>query len=110
MAVIKRLEEKFNADSIATEVVYNHPNGRVIRFYIPKEKEVKPHKSKSSVFVTVLKGTLVFYIGKEDTHETLKAGDSVYYEPDELHGFKALEDSVVEAIISPDPSSQKLSL
>ncbi len=110
MAVIKRLEEKFDSESVTTEVVYNHPNGRVVRFYIPTGKEVKPHKSKSSVFVTVLKGALVFYIGKEDTHETLRAGDSVYYEPEELHGFKALEDSVVEAIISPDPSSQRLSL
>ncbi len=110
MAVIKRLEERFKEDSVNTEVVYNHPNGRVIRFYIPKEKEVKPHRSKSSVFITVLKGALVFYMGKEDAYETLKVGDSVYYEPDELHGFKALEDSVVEAIISPDPSSQRLSL
>jgi len=110
MAVIKKFEERFNKDAVKTEVVYDHPNGRVLRFYIPAGKEVKLHKSKSSVFITVIKGNLIFYIGDLNTHETLKTGDSIYYEPEEPHGFKASEDSVVEAIISPNPASQRLNL
>ncbi len=110
MSVVKHLELNFDEKSPRTEVVYNHEHARVIRFYLKDGQEIKPHKSPSSVFITVLKGELNFYMGKEDKEEILRAGDTVFYEPEELHGFKAIEDSVVEAIIVPNPSMGRINI
>ncbi len=55
------------------------------------------------MFITVLKGKLDFMIGSEDRKETLSEGQTVFYLPNEPHGFVALEDSVVQAVITPKP-------
>ncbi len=103
MAVIKKLEEKFSENNVEKELVYDNEHARVIRFYLMEGQEIKPHKSPSSVFITVLKGKLEFFIGKTNSSEILKEGDTVFYEPEELHGFKAIEKSIVEAVITPNP-------
>ncbi|NPB08488.1 MAG: cupin domain-containing protein [Aquificae bacterium] len=109
MAVIKILEEKFG-DRPVSEVVYEDENAKVVRFYVREGQEIKPHKSPSSVYITVLKGRLSFYIGKDSTEREVEAGGTVFYEPDELHGFRALEDSVVEAVITPKPTRTPVNL
>jgi quercetin dioxygenase-like cupin family protein len=108
MSVVKVLEEKFNPEAPGRELVYEDANAKVIRFFLKAGQEIKPHKSPSSVFISVLKGKLSFYLGKEDREEILEEGATVFYEPEELHGFKALEDSVVQAVITPNPTAQKL--
>lgn len=110
MSVVKPLEEKYNEDSPARELVYEDANAKVIRFFLKAGQEIKPHRSPSSVFISVLKGRLSFYLGKEDREEILEAGSTVFYEPEELHGFKALEDSVVQAVITPNPTAKRLSV
>jgi len=80
----------------------------VIRFYLKEGQEIKPHRSPSSVFITVLKGSLVF--SWEDGEGTLNEGDTIFYKPEELHGFRALKNSVVEATISPNPTAKRVSL
>ncbi len=107
MAVIKSLEEKFGEKPLS-EVVYQDENAKVVRFYLRKGQEIKPHSSPSSVFITVLRGSLSFL--SRDKEERLSSGDTIFYEPNELHGFKALEDSVVEAVITPRPDRARVNL
>lgn len=109
MSVVKRLEEKFGEKPVA-EAVYQDDNAKVVRFYLKQGQEIKPHSSPSSVFITVLKGKLAFVSGEEGKEEILSTGDTIFYEPQELHGFRALEDSVVEAVITPRPDKMRVSL
>jgi len=103
---VKRFEEKFSEQSPQNELVYEDENAKVIRFYLKEGQEIKPHRSNSSVFIVVLKGSLIFI--SENAEETLNQGDTIFYKPNELHGFKAIKDSVVEATISPNPTSRRL--
>ncbi|NPA40839.1 MAG: cupin domain-containing protein [Aquificae bacterium] len=109
MAVIKPLERKFKEDQPNRELVYEDSNAKVIRFYLKEGQEIKPHRSPSSVFISVLEGEVLFYIGEEGK-ETLREGGTVFYEPQELHGFKAITDCVVQAVITPNPTAKKLNL
>jgi len=104
--VIKVLEDKFNPEMPAREVVYNDDNVRVMRFYLKAGQEIKPHRSPSTVVLTVLQGRLSFYIGSEDREETLETGASVFYDPNEPHGFRAIEDSVAQAVVAPNPTKR----
>jgi len=106
MAKVAKLEKKFSEESPQRELVYQDRNARVIRFYLKGGQEIKPHTSPSSVFITVLKGKLSFCAGSVDKEDILEAGSTIFYEPEELHGFKALEDSVVEAVITPNPAQR----
>jgi len=106
MAKVAKLEEKFSEESPQRELVYQDTNARVMRFYLKGGQEIKPHTSPSSVFITVLKGKLSFCMGAADKEEILETGGTIFYEPQELHGFKALEDSVVEAVITPNPAQR----
>ncbi len=109
MAVIKSLEMNFQEDKPSRKLLYEDINAKVIRFYLKKGQEIKPHKSPSSVFICVLKGKGLFSL--PDGEETLlEEGSSVFYAPMELHGFKALEDLVVQAVIAPNPTAGKLKL
>ena len=107
MAEIKRLEEKFSEKPVS-EKVYEDENAKVVRFYLKEGQEIKPHRSPSSVFITVLKGKLIF--SAENGELEAKEGDTVFYKPNELHGFKALENSVVEAVITPKPQRTPIEL
>lgn len=98
--MVKRLELTFDPERPRSEVIYEDRNARVVRFYLKEGQEIRPHRSKSSVFITVLRGKLRFTVGKSE--EVLSTGDTAFYEPEEMHGFCALEDSVVEAVITPN--------
>ncbi len=108
MAVIKKLEENFSDLSPQRDLVYEDGNAKVIRFYLKEGQEIKPHRSPSSVFITVLRGSLVFT--SEEGEETLEEGTTIFYKPQELHGFRALKDSIVEATISPNPTAKRVNL
>ncbi|MDQ7038377.1 MAG: cupin domain-containing protein [Aquificota bacterium] len=97
MALVKRLENDFDPEGPKTVLVHQDGGVRVVRFYLKEGQEIKPHRSKHQVIVTVLSGRLRFLLG--DREDTLNSGTTVIYEPEELHGFTALEDSVVEALI-----------
>ena len=97
MALIKKLDLDFNSAGPRTVTVYQDRSVKVVRFYLKEGQEIKPHRSKYRVIVTVLMGKLKFLIG--DGEETLRAGTTVIYDYEELHGFTAIEDSVVEALI-----------
>ncbi len=105
MVQIKTLEEKFG-DKPTAELVYEDVNARVVRFYLKGGQEIKPHTSPSSVFITVLKGKLIFLSDEGETE--VSQGSTVFYKPEERHGFKAVEDSVVEATITPNPAVRRI--
>ncbi len=102
MAKFIPYEESFGEDRAVARVVGRDRNMRVIRFCLLAGQEIKPHRSPSTVLMTVLKGRLVFVGGEEEME--LKEGDALLCAPGEPHGFRALEDSVVEAVVSPNPS------
>ncbi len=110
MSVVKPLEEKYSSESPVRELVYEDANAKVIRFHLKEGQEIKPHRSPSSVFISVLAGKLSFYLGSEEKEEVLEKGATVFYEPEELHGFRALENSVVQAVITPNPTAKRLSV
>ncbi len=110
MAQVSRLEEKFNPERPNSEPLYEDENAKCVRFYLKGGQSIRLHTSPSSVFITVLKGKLEFMVGDENTRETLSAGDAIFYLPNEPHGFVAIEDSVVQAVISPKPAKKKLTL
>ena len=45
-----------------------------------------------------------------ENYEILNVGESIKYNPKEPHGFEAIEDMIVEAIITPNPNYQKMNL
>lgn len=106
MAEFITYEESFGEDRPISKVVGGDANMRVIRFYLLSGQEIKPHRSPSTVLMTVLRGRLVFMGGEE--RRELKAGDALLCAPQEAHGFRALEDSVVEAVVAPSPGGGKL--
>jgi quercetin dioxygenase-like cupin family protein len=86
-----------------SKVVYEDENAKCVQFFLKGGQSIRLHSSPSSVFITVLKGSLEFMIGNENTKQKLSSGDTIFYAPEEPHGFVALEDSAVQAVIAPKP-------
>ncbi|WP_456464836.1 cupin domain-containing protein [Persephonella sp.] len=103
------VSENFSSDKPISEKIIATDNLIVVHFYLKKGQKIPLHASKSDVFVTVLKGKGKFFYGSEENFEILDTEESFYYQPEEPHGFEALEDMIVQAIISPNPQ-KKISL
>ncbi len=104
MAEIIRLSKnKFKEDKPFSEKILETNEFLVIHFYLKKGQKIPMHTSPSTVFVSVLKGTGIFFYQTENQFKELKTGDSIKYEPEEPHGFKALDDMIVQAVIVPKP-------
>ncbi len=107
---IKIDEAKFSEKRPVTEKLVETQNLVIIHFYLKKGQKINLHSSPSEVLTTVVKGKGKFYIGSTENFTELKVGESVKYDPKEPHGFEAVEDMVVEAVITPNPQYNKLSL
>jgi len=107
--LIKIDESKFNDKKVNVEVVLSTAEFRLVYFYLKAGQKVGLHSSKSHVLTTVLKGKGKFFIENEENYEVLNIGDAIYYKPTQPHAFEAIEDMVVQAIISPNPQP-KISL
>ena len=103
------VSEGFNPDKPISEKMVSTDNLVVVHFYLKKGQKIPLHTSKSDVFVTVLKGKGKFFYGSEESFEILETEESLYYQPEEPHGFEAEEDMIVQAVISPNPQ-KKISL
>ncbi len=103
------ITEKFNPEKPYSEKILSTENMLIIHFYLKKRQKIPLHVSKSEVFVTVLLGKGKFFIGSEENSEILRQEESLFYESEEPHGFEALEDMIVQAVISPNPQ-QKIKL
>ena len=95
-------------DRPATAIVHDSPDVRLVVFRLAPGQTVAPHRSTSSVQLTVLKGEGIL-TGESDTGGTsdqvCTAGDVVVYLPNELHGMRAAgeQDLMLLATITPRP-------
>ncbi len=83
----------------AKEVGYSSDGLRCIYFFLKKGQKVELHTSPHWVWITVLDGRSLFFVGSEENTKELSARESILYEPREPHGFLALEDSVLMALV-----------
>jgi quercetin dioxygenase-like cupin family protein len=89
----------------ATAVVLDTPDARMIVFRIAPGQAVAPHRNRSTVILTVLSGQGL--VSGAEAERAVSAGDVVTYEPNELHGMRAVdEELVLLATITPRPGTR----
>jgi quercetin dioxygenase-like cupin family protein len=94
-------------DRPATAIVHDSADVRLLVFRLAPRQSVAPHRSTSSVQLTVLNGVGVLTgesaIGAP-TDQVCTAGDVFVYLPEELHGMRAVnEELLLLATITPRP-------
>jgi quercetin dioxygenase-like cupin family protein len=89
----------------ATAIVHDSPDARLVVFRIAPGQSVAPHRNASTVMLTAISGRgLTSGDGEE---RQIAAGDVVTYEPNELHGMRAVdEELVLLATITPRPGTR----
>ena len=98
-----------HADRPATAILHDTPDARLVVFRLAPGQAVPPHRSASSVLLTVLEGTGV--LSGEDggvaCERDCAAGDVVAYAPHELHGMRAGDgELLLLATITPRPGER----
>jgi quercetin dioxygenase-like cupin family protein len=89
-------------DRPATAVVHDSPESRLVVFRLEPGQVVAPHRSTSSVQLTVLEGRGI--VSGESGEQSCEAGDVVVYAPRELHGMRATGGQLLLlATITPRP-------
>lgn len=89
----------------ATTIIYDSPDLRLVVFRILPGQRVAPHRSASTVMLTVLEGA--GFLSGENEERACAAGDIVCYEPRELHGMRAETSELhLLASITPRPGSR----
>jgi quercetin dioxygenase-like cupin family protein len=93
----------------ATAILHDTPDLRLVVFRLAAGQSVPPHRSPSSVLLTVLAGTGMLS-GEEasgPTEQQCTAGEQTAYLPSELHGMRALDtELLILATITPRPGSR----
>jgi quercetin dioxygenase-like cupin family protein len=93
------------AGRVATALVHDSSDARIVVFRIESGQEVPVHTSTSTVLLTIVSGSGVV-IGAEG-ERTVRAGDIVAYDAHEPHGMRALEGQlVIAAVIAPRPGTR----
>ena len=98
-----------NPSRPATAVLHDSADVRQVVFRLAPGQSVPPHRSTSTVLLTVLDGAGVLSgegeNGAAEHHCT--TGDTVAYEPNELHGMRAEgETLLLLATITPRPGGR----
>ncbi len=93
----------------ATAVIHDSDDARLVVFRIAPGQSVPAHRSPATVLLSVLEGTALLS-GERDgaTHEeSFAAGTAALYAPNELHGMRATNDTVLLlATITPRPGTR----
>ena len=99
-----------NASRPATAIIDDSPDARLVVFRLAPGQEVPPHRSASTVQLTVLEGAGVLS-GEEagaPRERRCDAGDVVVYAPGELHGMRAERgELLLLATITPRPGAPR---
>ena len=93
----------------ATAVIHDTADLRLVVFRIEPGQVVPPHRSVSTVMLSVLEGdgVLVGEAEGEPVERDCRQGDAVAYEPNELHSMRAGSAALLLlATISPRPGSR----
>lgn len=89
----------------ATALAHDCADARVVIFRIEPGQQVAPHTSTSTVILSIASGSGV--VSDAVLEREVRSGDVIVYEPGELHGMRALgETMVVQAIIAPRPGAR----
>ena len=89
----------------ATAIVHDSPDARSVVFRIAPGQSVPPHRSTSTVMLTVMAGRGT--VSGADGEREVEAGELVVYEPNEMHGMRASDDTfVLLAVITPRPGER----
>jgi quercetin dioxygenase-like cupin family protein len=98
-----------NPSRPATTVLHDVADARLVVFRLAPGQSVPPHRSVSTVLLTVLEGSGVL-CGETDgalSERPCVAGDVIAYEPQELHGMRAEgETLLLLATITPRPGAR----
>lgn len=95
-----------SAERPATATVLDTADARLVVFRLAPGQAVPPHRSHSTVLLTVLEGTGV--LSGADTERECTAGDVVAYAPGELHGMRATAGELfLLATITPRPGERQ---
>ena len=89
----------------ATATVHDSADTRLIVFRLSPGQSVAPHRSASSVTLTVISGSGL--TSGADEERPITTGDVITYDPNEVHGMRAAdEELVLLATITPRPGSR----
>lgn len=94
-----------SAERPATAMVLDSPDARMVVFRIAPGQEVPPHRSPSTVLLTVLSGVGTV-LGREGWTECT-AGDVFVYEPGEVHAMRPRDgELLLLATLAPRPGAR----
>jgi quercetin dioxygenase-like cupin family protein len=89
----------------ATAIVHDSPDARSVVFRIAPGQAVPPHRSASTVMLTVMAGRGT--VSGSEGEKEVDVGEVVVYEPNEVHGMRAKDDTfVLLATITPRPGER----
>jgi quercetin dioxygenase-like cupin family protein len=98
-----------NPSKPATATLHDSPDLRLLVFRLSPGQEVPPHRSVSTVMLTVLAGTGTLTGDPESSpnEAVCEPGDVVIYAPNEIHGMRATHGPLLLlATITPRPGER----
>ena len=87
----------YNYETLAHKKLYKHMEPFIVTFDIKTKEEVVRFSHNGEEFIYVLEGVLEFTT--EDNTVILNEGDSLYFESNQLHGFRALGKTKAKAVV-----------
>lgn len=94
-------EAEFSPERPVSKLLYDSEAMRIVVFGLMAGQEVPPHTAPSRVMLHIYQGKGTFLTGRGA--QPAQAGDFVITEPEEPHGLKAAEKTVMLAVIAPRP-------
>ena len=94
-------EAEFSETRPASKLLYDSEAMRVVVFGLLPGQEIPPHTAPSRVVLHIVQGRGVFLTGSGE--QPAHAGAFAITEPNEPHGLKAIEKTVLLAVIAPRP-------
>ena len=94
-------EAEFSPDRPVSKLLYDSEAIRIVVFGLNAGQEIPPHTTPSRVVLHMVQGKGAFLTGGGERPG--HAGDFVITEPEEPHGLKAEEKTVLLAVIAPRP-------
>jgi quercetin dioxygenase-like cupin family protein len=97
-----------NPSRPATATLHDSADVRLVVFRLAAGQSVAPHRSASTVTLTAISGE--GFVRGGDEERSVTAGDTVVFEPNELHGMRAdASELVLLATITPRPGDRSSS-
>lgn len=90
----------FLSHDVKKQLLHDSDPARYVLFCLEPGQTIESHTSSSTVTIIVLDGKGK-WLGSRETD--FKKGDVCFYEPEEPHGFRAQERTVLLAVIAPAP-------